>query len=216
MAVFITVLLYGFFLRRRFDNKDAVKSFVKAGNKAIGAFWHQRILVAVIMRGAVAPLQPSAIISASNDGDFLATVIGWMGFRPLRGSSSFRGKEAMEEIIADLQVSTAAVHGVDGPTGPSGVIKSGIIRIAQKTGAAIFPMYVSAERCWMVKSWDRHIIPKPFSRVVLRWGEPFFVPAVLSPEEFAEKKSELEAIMRRGQDELDAACKNKFRLHRAG
>ncbi len=87
------------------------------------------------------------------------------------------GEEALAEIKRLGTSGFRVGHIVDGPRGPFGVIKPGLIRIAQFTGMPIVPTITSARHRWVFsKSWDRFMVPKPFSRVIIRFAEPVYVP----------------------------------------
>ena len=98
--------------------------------------------------------------------------------------SSRGGRKALAAMIADLAEHPFAVHVVDGPRGPRGVIKAGLISMAQLSGVPIVPVAISVTRAWVLKSWDRFLIPKPFSTVFVRWGAPIAVPASLDDTAF--------------------------------
>jgi len=84
-------------------------------------------------------------------------------------------------------------HAVDGPRGPAGHIKPGLVHIAQSAGATIYPVLFEAEKYWTAASWDQHLIPKPFSRVRIRFGEAFHCPRRFK------NKAELEQYVQRLQ-----------------
>ena len=86
---------------------------------------------------------PAVMISRSRDGEMIADVYRRLNFRPVRGSSSSGGREALAAMVADLSTNPFAVHAVDGPRG---LIKAGIIRMAQLSGAPIIPVYISVNR----------------------------------------------------------------------
>ena len=145
------------------------------------------------------------MISKSRDGDWIAPVVKWLGLRPVRGSSTRGGKEAMTAMVDDLAINQAAAHVVDGPQGPKGVVKAGLIRLAQLSGAAIIPVYISVDRAWVTRSWDRCLIPKPFSRVLVRFGEPIDVPEQMDSKAFEALRLKVEKNMTEGhaQDDLN-------------
>jgi hypothetical protein len=143
------------------------------------------------------------MISQSRDGEMIAAVCRLLNFRPVRGSSSQGGREALAAVVEDLSHHPIAIHAVDGPQGPRGVVKAGIVRMAQLSGAPIVPVHISVDRAWVLGSWDRVLIPKPFSTVVVRWGEPIPVPAVLDEARFEGLRREVEALMRENQEEDD-------------
>jgi hypothetical protein len=143
------------------------------------------------------------MISQSRDGDLIADVARLLNFRPVRGSSSRGGREALAAIIADLAEHPVAVHAVDGPQGPRGVIKGGLISMAQISGVPILPVSISTNRAWILKSWDRFLIPKPFSTVVVRFDEFISVPAALDQTAFETIRLDIERRMQQRHEEDD-------------
>jgi lysophospholipid acyltransferase (LPLAT)-like uncharacterized protein len=133
----------------------------------------------------------------------IAQIAMRLGFRPVRGSSSRGGKEALAAIIEDLALNPFAVHAVDGPQGPKGVVKAGLIRMAQLSRAAIFPVYISVDRAWITHSWDRFLIPKPFSRILIRWEDPIFVAEDMDSATFEAIRLDLESKMVQGYAQDD-------------
>ncbi|MFH1123245.1 MAG: lysophospholipid acyltransferase family protein [Pseudomonadota bacterium] len=136
------------------------------------------------------------MISQSMDGDIIAGVARRTGWCPVRGSSSKGGKEALKVMIGRLKETGLAAHIMDGPRGPIGRVKRGAIRLALEANAVIVPFYVSADRAWFFKSWDRFFLPKPFARVTLRYDNiiRLFEPKVEADLE-AQRQS-IENIMR--------------------
>ena len=124
------------------------------------------------------------MISQSRDGDRVSPVARRLGLCPVRGSGSRGSKSAVVGRVSALSQHPCAVHVCDGPKGPKGEVKPGLIRVAQVSGAAIFPLYISAEDAWVMRSWDRFLIPKPLSRVLIRWGQPISVPPDTDAEGF--------------------------------
>jgi lysophospholipid acyltransferase (LPLAT)-like uncharacterized protein len=190
-------------VRIRVVNEDALLNHLKNGGKGIAAFWHQRFFGALGYAKKFSTLAPSVIISQSRDGEMIARVVTHLGFRPIRGSSSRGGKEALAAIIEDLAINPTAIHAVDGPQGPKGVVKSGLIRMAQLSRAAIFPLYISANRAWITRSWDQFLIPKPFSQILIRWGDPIFVPENMDSTTFEAIRLDIENRMIQGHGQDD-------------
>ena len=102
-----------------------------------------------------------------------------------------------------LKQNPAVIHIVDGPTGPKGIVKPGLISMAQMSGAAIVPVIISAKKVWMTRSWDRFLIPKPFSEVTIEWGQPLVVPRDLDPGRQEELRTEIERRLSQGYAEAD-------------
>jgi lysophospholipid acyltransferase (LPLAT)-like uncharacterized protein len=92
---------------------------------------------------------------------------------------------------------------VDGPRGPRGVVKAGLISMARLSGVPIAPVSISVSRAWVLNSWDRFLIPKPFSTVFIHWGTPMPVPASLDNVAFEALLKEFETKMRQMQDDAD-------------
>jgi len=200
---YILLRFYLTLIRIRVVNEDPLLNHLKKGGKGIAAIWHQRFFGAIGYAKKFSTLAPSLIISQSRDGELISQMVSRFGFRPIRGSSSRGGKEALAAIVQDLSQNQAAVHAVDGPLGPKGVVKAGLIRMAQLSQAAIFLVYISIDRAWILHSWDRFLIPKPFSRMLVRWSDPIFVQREMDPETFEALRLEVEDKMTRGHAQDD-------------
>jgi lysophospholipid acyltransferase (LPLAT)-like uncharacterized protein len=149
---------------------------------AVYAAWHQRFFPCITFFDSRQPM--AIMISRSRDGEMAARVADTLGYRPVRGSSSRGGVGALKTLRSLTRQGFRIGHIVDGPQGPFGVVKPGLITISQFSGAPIVPVITSAQRRWTVNSWDRFMIPKPFSRVIIRFAPPTVVPRRLEPEGF--------------------------------
>jgi lysophospholipid acyltransferase (LPLAT)-like uncharacterized protein len=138
------------------------------------------------------------MISASRDGELISTIGRFFGYTAVRGSSSRGGKEATREMVDHLQAGKRCAITPDGPRGPRREMKPGAVNIARLTGCPVVPFGFAAERCWRLKSWDRFIIPKPFSRAVFVYGDP-----ILVSKEGGEDQKFMEQI----QKEMDRVTK---------
>jgi hypothetical protein len=192
-------------IRKTVIEEDRILRVLEDKQKVVIAILHQRMFGVIGYAQRFGRFSLGAIISQSRDGDMIAQVVSRLGFHPVRGSSSRGGKAALDALIAYLDGHTAAVHAVDGPRGPKGEVKAGIIRMAQRSGALIFPVFISTNRAWILKSWDRFLIPKPFSRVMIRWGDPLHVPENLTETAFEAMRKTLEARLRTNQARDDLA-----------
>ena len=194
LIVYWLLSLYAMTVRVRFENVEAVEEHVARGGRLIFSSWHQRFFGGFYLPRAFRK-RICIMISQSRDGTFIANVVQRIGWAPLRGSSTRGGKEALDGMIEGVTKYQIGGHIVDGPTGPARIVKPGLISIAQKTGAVICPTYVFYENPWIAKSWDRFMIPKPFSRVLLRF-DPFIpVPPEMTPEEFERLRRCVEETM---------------------
>jgi lysophospholipid acyltransferase (LPLAT)-like uncharacterized protein len=205
LAYFL-LCLYLYLIRVQTLHEDMLLQFLQTGRKLVVAVWHQRFLGVLGYVTKFRYLSLSIMISMSRDGDWIAPVAKWLGLRPVRGSSTRGGKEALAAMVQDLAQHQAAVHIVDGPRGPNAVIKAGLIRLAQLSKAAIIPIYISVNHAWVTRSWDRFLIPKPFSRVLIRFGKPIDVPEQMDSEAFETFRREVEKKMIDGhaQDDLNS------------
>jgi len=202
---YLILRLYLSLIRVRTLREDFLLQFLQTGRKGVAAVWHQRFLGALGYVTKFRYLSLSIMISMSRDGDWIAPVVKWLGLRPVRGSSTRGGKEALAAMVQDLTKNQVALHIVDGPRGPKASIKAGLIRLAQLSKAAIIPVYISVDRAWVTHSWDCFLIPKPFSRVLIRFGELIDVPEQMDSETFEALRRELEKKMIDGhaQDDLN-------------
>ncbi len=191
-------------IRQTIIGEEHIMRALEDDQKVVIAILHQRMFGVIDYAKRFGRFSLAAIISQSRDGDMIAEVVTRLHFHPIRGSSSKGGKEALEAIVEYLADHPAAVHAVDGPRGPKGIVKTGIIRIAQRSGALIYPVFISTNRAWILKSWDHFLIPKPFSRVMIRWGEPIAVPEFLPEAEFESLRRRIEEniLTNHAQDDL--------------
>ncbi|MDT8273449.1 MAG: lysophospholipid acyltransferase family protein [Desulfomonilia bacterium] len=168
------------------------------GGTVLLCTWHQQFFAAIRHFKHYAPWQPAIMISKSVDGTIIAGVARRTGWNPVLGSSSRGGAEALRGMIEALKQSRVAGHIVDGPRGPAGKIKAGVIRLAHATDAVIVPFYTTAEKAWYANSWDNFLLPRPFSKVRLSFGDLLRLPPTTDPEEFERQRMQLEEIMTPG------------------
>jgi lysophospholipid acyltransferase (LPLAT)-like uncharacterized protein len=160
----------------------------------IYCFWHRCIIPAAYH---FRNMQVAIMISQSFDGEYIARIAQKLGFRPVRGSSSRGGAGAFLAMRQELEQGYPAVFTADGPRGPMYVLKPGPVLLAQKTGYKITGFHLAVERAWVLKSWDRMMIPKPFSRVAIYGSSPLEVPPDASGEQMQSFHQQLQEIMDR-------------------
>ena len=201
---FVTGLLYrivhGYCRTFRFtvENEEAWLTYLRGGGKVLLCAWHQQFFSLIRHFESYRPYRPSIMISRSQDGEMIAGVAARSGWLAIRGSSSRGGSQALKLLVERLKETGLAAHIVDGPQGPAGKLKRGAIHLAQAAGAAIVPMYVSADRAWYFNSWDRFLLPKPFSRVTLRFGDLIQLTPTDNQEELEKQRKSVEDIMLSG------------------
>jgi lysophospholipid acyltransferase (LPLAT)-like uncharacterized protein len=194
----LIIRLYSRTFRLTVENEEAWLTCLKGGGKILLCTWHQQFFAAIPHFKSYDSFQPSLMISQSQDGEIIARIARQQGWHPVRGSSSRDGGKALKEIIERLNRSRLAGHIADGPRGPAGIVKAGVISIARATEAAVVPFFTTADRAWYFNSWDRFMLPKPFARVTLRFGRMMTFPAEEGEHTFENQRTELEGIMREG------------------
>lgn len=161
------------------------------GQGMVMALWHGQLLpLAFYLRN----LGMSVLVSEHRDGEIIAQILERMGYTMIRGSSTRGGARALVEMIKALRGGIAVCITPDGPKGPARTFAPGAAVAAQRAGVPITTMYVTVERAWTLKSWDRFMIPKPFARVVLHFGAPTMVREG-TPTDAAEDAPRFEAML---------------------
>lgn len=166
--------------------------------------WHQHFFGAIRHFESYRAYKPGLMISKSKDGHIIAEVARRSGWEPIRGSSSRGGLEAMLKMIDKLKQDRLAAHIVDGPRGPAGELKAGVIRISHAADAVIVPFYIQADNAWYFNSWDHFMLPKPFSKVILRFDDMIKFPATTDNELFESQRLQLQETMLKGAKNLFA------------
>ena len=176
----------------------------------IYASWHQRFFPGISFFATRKPI--SIMISQSKDGEFIARIVDMLGWRSVRGSSTRGGLEALNELKRLATSGYKIGHIVDGPNGPVSVIKPGLLRIAQVSGKAVVPIITSGEKKWVFNSWDKFMVPKPFSRVMIRFGDAIYVEPDLDEAAFEEKRLLIENSMRDLYEDTDRIWEDESRI----
>lgn len=193
------VLLRGT-LRVQVLHGDRYRALKDRGVPILFALWHGRMLLSILQhrrQGIV------TMASRSTDGEVIA---GWLtrnGYVAARGSTTRGGGEALREMIRHMRSGRSAALTVDGPKGPPRQVQPGIVELARLTGGWILPITSSCSRPRFLASWDRYLVPMPFSRGVVAYGEPFPIAAELSD---AEAAGRIAQALDRATVEADAAA----------
>jgi lysophospholipid acyltransferase (LPLAT)-like uncharacterized protein len=144
------------------------------------------------------------LTSRSFDGEYIARIIQRFGYEAVRGSSSRGGAEGLLELQRVIEQGRSAVFTIDGPRGPVYVAKRGATALSRMTGVRVVPFYVAVEKHWTLRSWDRMIVPKPFSRAHARAAAPILVPQNADEETFNRCHAEVQAALERVRDAAEA------------
>ncbi len=196
--------------RVRAEGEDALLAELAAGRPVILYGLHGHLLVGAYDLGRH---RPYVMISQSRDGSRIAGAVEYIGFRPVRGSSSRGGVRALLQMVRLLEGPVVCCHVVDGPRGPRGEVKPGLILLAQRSGAALVPVLYATRQKWVAGSWDRMQVPFPFGRVVARYLPARQVARDLSPEAAEALRLELERELAREEERLEAEVTGQSRGH---
>ena len=165
--------------RFRILNESSYRALHANNRPFIFAFWHGQLLPLLYLhRGQGVAI----VISAHRDGEIVAGVAEQLGLRAIRGSSSRGAARALLGVVRELEGGGEVAMTPDGPRGPARKFASGALVAAQRVGAPIIGIGVSAPRAWHLRSWDRFMIPKPFARVTVSYTAPTLVSAASARE----------------------------------
>ena len=160
--------------RYEVHDAPAYSAAVAAGERFVYAFWHSAILpLAVFRRGEGI----AVLVSRHRDGEWITRVIHHLGYVTGRGSSTRGGDAGVREMLAWANAGRHLAVTPDGPRGPAEKAKEGAAYLAVRTGRRVVPIALGVRSAWLLRSWDRFRIPRPFARVCVSHGEPFSLPS---------------------------------------
>jgi len=163
----------------------------------IYCFWHRCTL---LCGWYFRKFHSSILISRSFDGELIAQTLELLSYNSVRGSSSRGGAAGLLALQSLVERGALVVFTADGPRGPIYQTKIGPVKLAQLTGQAIGSFYLLPERAWVMRSWDRFLIPKPFSRVAVSWARKVAAPPADADSETLEStRQELSDALERAR-----------------
>lgn len=153
-----------------------------------------------------APFKINILVSLSRDGEIAAETLKRLGFGIVRGSSSKRGKEALNELVSIVNKGESAAITVDGPRGPSGEVKGGIIRLSQLTKVPIVCVSAASKPMFRLnRSWDRFALAPPFAKIVICFSNPIFIEDNIDETKF-------DSYKRLIKEELESLSKKSYKM----
>lgn len=185
-------------LRMQTENME---SLIPSPNKgAILVTWHGRTFIAAnILRNR----GYWALISLSRDGELQNRIFRRFGFQTVRGSTGRGGVRGALEMARKVQKGEVLAFTPDGPRGPTHKVQPGVILMAEKSGAPIVPVGISASKRILIRSWDSYMIPLPFARAFFLVGEPIYVPPNLDENGRLAYAAQLERALNRIEREAE-------------
>lgn len=215
-AGFLAIRVIGPTLRFAISFEDGAPEGLET-LRGIGPFWHRCVFpAAYIWRD----MQVRVMTSRSFDGEYIARIIHKLGFAAVRGSSSRGAVGALLGMRRALERGFNVAFTIDGPRGPCYVAKPGPVLLAKLTGFPIVPFYIALEDPWVLKTWDRFMIPRPFSRALMRVGRYMHVPADADEQQLAlfhqEMQATLERVRQFAEENVLRVGSPQFPLHEDG
>lgn len=191
--------------RIREIGKEHYQKLEAENKRYILCLWHGRMFIPIFIqrkKGIV------AMVSQHNDGEFIARAVEKMGYVTVRGSSTRGGMQALKEMVRIIRKGANGAMMPDGPRGPYHEFKEGTLVLAQLSGAYLVPMTHAAANAKVFSSWDKFVLAKPFSKVVVAYGEPVPVP---KDADFTALKTEMETRMNKLVDDAERYLKEEWK-----
>ena len=158
-------------LRIREENREAVDAAHAKGERLIFCLWHDELFSLIPVARHIKVV---AIVSPSKDGDYLERILSSNNVGAVRGSSTRGGVRALLSLARMMK--NELIHAcitIDGPAGPRHEVKDGGFFLANRTNARLVPVRIYMKNAFLAPTWDKFQIPLPFSKVVIRFGEPW-------------------------------------------
>jgi len=164
----------------------------------IYSFWHRAVFASAWLWRKIGI---AVMVSRSFDGEYIARTIEKLGFVAVRGSSSRSGAKALLGLKSLLERGGPVAFTIDGPRGPKYLAKPGPVLLSRASGLPMAAFYVALSDAWVLNTWDAMMIPKPFSKALVRVSAKMRVPAEAGGAEtdaqMAEFHAQLQAALER-------------------
>jgi lysophospholipid acyltransferase (LPLAT)-like uncharacterized protein len=187
------IRLLGPTLRMSVSYEDGAQNTLDA-RPLVASFWHSCLIPATYI---FRDMGIRVMSSFSYDGEYMGRIIRKFGFVAVKGSSSRNPVRALLGLRRALDDGWTVAFTLDGPRGPRHKVKPGPVGLGRSSGRALTTFYAAVDKAWVLNSWDRMMIPKPFSRVLVRVGKLIPVPADATDEDLERYNAELQATLDR-------------------
>jgi len=184
--------------RKKIIGQGNMDQVLSGGKPVIPCYWHQQQLFCgwYMLQQIKQGMKVGFLISPSVDGEIPAKIVAAKGAQVIRGSSTRTGAQALRDMYQLIsRDGVSPVTTPDGPTGPIFGFKPGTAMLSRLTGAPMLPMACAAKSAWYFGSWDKFMLPKPFTRVVIVVGEPVMVDPQQSTKDLAPVQAQMETAI---------------------
>ena len=188
-------------IRWRIESDEIPSEMLKSKKPFIIAFWHGRLGMFVHAWRFENPI--NIMISEHRDGLLISRAVAPFGINTLAGSSTKGGSSVLRKVIRAIQRGEVVGITPDGPQGPRMRASKGIVEASRFSGAPIIPLALSAKSAFIASSWDRLIIPVPFTKGIFLWGRPIYVPRDAGKDQIVKIASALETTLNEMTADLD-------------
>ena len=197
----INVLLKS--VRIKIQNREAVEELIASRKNFVVAFWHGSMMIGWYLHRDV---NCAALVSKSKDGDVLANVLEKWNFKVVRGSSHIGGKEALDLMLDLAKQNFSLTITPDGPTGPVHKMKAGAVVTAKKSKIPLLLLGIGIKSKFVLKSWDRFEVPKPFTKITALYSDPMYIDENLSYDDTSRMIEQCEELLNKLQKEALQQC----------
>ena len=179
-------------------NRKKIENLLERKESFIYSFWHDQLLMCPLTWQSNSSIK--VLISKHRDGDIIAQLISNLGFEAIRGSTHKTNKIknkggllSARKMIKSLKNGISIGISPDGPKGPRHKVSEGILSISRLSKSVILPVGIGFKKKWVLNTWDKFIIPKPFNEITIVWGDP--ISAITNEKNIHQFKIKLESKM---------------------
>ena len=179
-------------------NRKKIENLLERNESFIYSFWHDQLLMCPLTWQSNSSIK--VLISKHRDGDIIARLISNLGFEAIRGSTHKTNKIknkggllSARKMIKSLKNGISIGISPDGPKGPRHKVSEGILSISRLSKSVILPVGIGFKKKWVLNTWDKFIIPKPFNEITVVWGDP--ISAITNEKNNHQFKIKLESKM---------------------
>ena len=179
-------------------NRKKIENLLERNESFIYSFWHDQLLMCPLTWQSNSSIK--VLISKHRDGDIIAQLISNLGFEAIRGSTHKTNKIknkggllSARKMIKSLKNGISIGISPDGPKGPRHKVSDGILSISRLSKSVILPVGIGFKKKWVLNTWDKFIIPKPFNEITVVWGDP--ISAITNEKNNHQFKIKLESKM---------------------